>query len=474
MGIVLFGPGLAIETVTDFPLWASILAVASSAIVYTAAGGLRAVVWTDVFQMFIMLLGIFSVMIKTTVDVGGFKKVFDIARDGDRLIMPSFDPDPTVRNTFWSLVVGSSISLQYLLTTQTTVQRICSVPTVRDARKVIIISTLATVMNYVLSCLLGLFVYAYFHETRCDPIASKTIKNPNQILPLLVVTIFHDLPGLSGVFVAALLSASLSSISSVLSSLSAQTVEDIVKPMVKDLSESRATLIAKIAVFIYGFIGIAISFMIANIKGPLTQITVSMLSSFGGACSGMFLFAAFCPWANYKGTIVGGITGMTLVLWISLGKSFSTTLAPPPRLPPAPVDMCLNTTHNREDMMTSLGSVHNVTDYPNNNTYITEHSHNHGLDVLYSISYFWMTPLTILVTFILGTIVSVLSGRPNPSEVDVKYLLPFFDYCFPCLPERLKNVLHCGADFGKSKMKLERAEIKIESEILAFATEELD
>ncbi|XP_033759576.1 sodium-coupled monocarboxylate transporter 2-like [Pecten maximus] len=247
MGIVLFGPGIAIETVTNFPLWVSVLIVAFSGIAYTAVGGLRAVVWTDVFQLTIMLIGMLSIIIKTTIDVGGIKQVFDIAGEGLRLQMPSFDLDPTVRNTFWSLIVGSSISLTYLHTSQATTQRICSVPTERDARRVIIISTLATVVNAVLACLLGVFAYAYFHKIRCDPIASKAIENPNQILPYLVITIFRDVPGMSGVFVAALFSASLSTISSLLSSLSAQTVEDIVKPLVKDISERRAILVAKIS-----------------------------------------------------------------------------------------------------------------------------------------------------------------------------------------------------------------------------------
>ncbi|XP_069104737.1 sodium-dependent multivitamin transporter-like [Argopecten irradians] len=473
MGIVLFGPGIAIETVTDFPLWASVLVVALSAIIYTAVGGLRAVVWTDVFQFTIMLIGMFSIVIKTTIDVGGIRNVFDIAADGGRLQMPSFDPDPTVRNTFWSLVVGSSLSLLYIMTTQTTVQRICSVPTERDARRVVVISAIGTVLNFVLSCFLGVFTYAYFNHTRCDPLASKAIENPNQILPYLVVLIFRDLPGMAGVFIAALFSASLSTISSLLSSLSAQTVEDIVKPMVKDLSESRAALIAKISVFVYGFLGIAISFMIANIRGPLGQITFSMLSSFGGAATGMFFFAAFCPWASSKGAVVGGATGMAIVFWIGLGQSFSSTLVKATPLPSARVDMCNDAISINMTDLTLLDFAYNVTKYRGDVTTATqlptECSQNHSLDVLYAISYFWLTPISILTSITVGTIVSLLTGRPDPSEVDVKYMLPFFDYCCPWLPEKVRKSLYCGAKFEKrrnivatSASKCEALDLKVE------------
>ncbi|XP_060065521.1 sodium-coupled monocarboxylate transporter 2-like [Ylistrum balloti] len=429
-------------------MWASVLVVAFSAIIYTAMGGLRAVVWTDVFQFAVMFVGFFSIIIKTTLDVGGLKTIFENANAGMRLQMPSFDPDPTIRNTFWSLVVGSSISLTYVLTTQTTVQRICSIPTKRDACKLMIISTISTVLNFLLSCFLGICAYAYFYKKRCDPLASKEIENPNQLLPYLVVVLFRDLPGMAGVFIAALFSASLSTISSLLSSLSAQTIEDIVKPLVKDISEARATAIAKISVFVYGLIGIAISFMIANIEGPLGQITFSMLSSFGGAAAGMFFFAAFCPWANSKGTVVGGITGMALVLWIALGQSFSTTLVKSTTLPSAPVDMCRNNISLNTSYVTSLALVHNITSYRTTPSSI-EPTVNRGLDILYSISYFWLSPLSIMTTILVGTIVSFMTGKHGSTEVDVRYMLPFFDNCCPWLPDRLKKLLYCGADFKK-------------------------
>ncbi|XP_060065519.1 sodium-dependent multivitamin transporter-like [Ylistrum balloti] len=429
-------------------MWASVLVVAFSAIIYTAVGGLRAVVWTDVFQFIIMLIGIVSVIIKTTLDVGGIKSVFENANAGMRLQMPSFDPDPTIRNTMWTLVIGSSLTRTYTLTTQTTAQRICSVPTERDARKVAFVSAITTVVNFLLSCFLGIFVYAYFHETRCDPLESKAIKNSNQLLPYLVVVLFRDLPGMAGVFIAALFSASLSTISSLLSSLSAQTIEDIVKPIMKDISESRATVIAKILVFVYGFLGIAISFIIANIKGPLTQITMCMLSSFGGAAAGMFFFAAFCPWANSKGTVVGGMTGMALVLWISLGQSFSTSLVKSPTLPSAPVDMC------RNNISTSIGLATSQDLYN-----VTDDTSSQGLDILYSISYIWLTPLSILTTILVGTITSFLTGRPVTSKVDVRYMLPFFDLCCPWLPVRMKKKFYCGAKFEKRQHMLAKFDI---------------
>ncbi|XP_069124749.1 sodium-coupled monocarboxylate transporter 1-like [Argopecten irradians] len=455
MGIVLFGPGIAIEAVTYFPMWASVLAVAITAIIGTATGGMKAVVWSNVFQFLVVFAGIFSIIIQSTIEVGSFQSVFDIAYEGRRLRYPFSSPNPTVRHSYWTLIIGSSISLAYLLPTQATTQRICSVPTQRDARKVVMVSAVTTVVNFLLSCSVGIFAYAFFYKTRCDPLESKAIENSNQILPYLVVVLFRDIPGMAGVFVAAVFSASLSAITSLLSSLSAQTVVDIIRPLVKDISEAKATLIAKLCVPAYGIIGIGISFVIAEIEGPLSEIVYCLLSSFGGASAGMFFFAAYCPWANSKGVITGGLTGMGLVMWIALGQSFSPTRLRAQTLPPVSTDQCWG--HNQSLL---LGNATTLTQ-PTTPVFVSrEIEQNEGIDILYSISYYWLVPLCMLFTIIIGSLVSILTGRPDPADVDVRYILPFFDHCFPCLPRTVRTRLYGGVKFHERKTWLKSLELK--------------
>ncbi|XP_033739238.1 sodium-coupled monocarboxylate transporter 1-like [Pecten maximus] len=428
-------------------MWASVLAVALTAIIGTATGGMKAVVWSSVFQFVVVFVGIFSIIIQSTIKVGSVQSVFDIANEGMRLRYPFTSPNPTVRHSYWTLIIGSSISLAYLLPTQTTTQRICSVPTRRDARKVVMVSAVTTVINFLLSCSVGIFAYAFFHKSRCDPLESKAIDNPNQILPYLVVVLFRDIPGMAGIFIAAVFSASLSAITSLLSSLSALTVVDIVRPLVKDISEAKITLIAKLCVPAYGVVGICVSFMIAEIEGPLSEIVYSMLSSFGGASAGMFFFAAYCPWANSKGVTTGGLTGMGLVMWIALGQSFSPTRIRAQTLPPVSTDQCWG--YNRSLF------VGNITTLPPQDltsaVSIGDLEQNEGIDVLYSISYYWLIPLCMLTTIVVGSLVSVLTGRPDPADIDVRYILPFFDHCCPCLPRAARKRLYGGVRFEERK-----------------------
>ncbi|XP_033759638.1 sodium-coupled monocarboxylate transporter 2-like [Pecten maximus] len=218
MGIVLYGPAIALEAVTDFPFWASVFIVAGTAIIYTSIG---------------------------TTDIGNFGKVLQINTDNLRINYFNFDPDPTVRHTFWPLLLGSIVGYFGMTFNQATVQRISSVKTLSEAKKILYFAGPAFLVFGVIVNIEGLVMFAYFNTVGCDPIEAGIIKNANQLLPYMVVRVFHGLPGLAGLFLASLFSASLSTISSGLSCLSAQTVEDFIKPNYKDMSDGKATAIAK-------------------------------------------------------------------------------------------------------------------------------------------------------------------------------------------------------------------------------------
>uniref|UniRef100_K1RBN0 Sodium-coupled monocarboxylate transporter 1 n=1 Tax=Magallana gigas TaxID=29159 RepID=K1RBN0_MAGGI len=114
--------------------------------------------------------------------------------------------------------------------------------------------------------------YELRYKSRYVRLLNLTIGCINYIVPFMVLQIFEDLPGMSGLFIASLFSASLSTLSSGLSSLSALAIEDVVKPNFKSLSERTITLIAKISVVFIGALCVAVSFLIAKIKGPMSQV----------------------------------------------------------------------------------------------------------------------------------------------------------------------------------------------------------
>ncbi|XP_060601480.1 sodium-coupled monocarboxylate transporter 1-like [Ruditapes philippinarum] len=335
MGIVLLGPAIALQSVTEIPIWTSILCIALAAIIYTSIGGILAVIWTDVLQCFIIIIGILSTLIKGTIDTGGVSVVFQENIKTGRLDMLNFSPNPTIRHTFWTVLIGSFIGSFSLTLSQSTIQRFNSTPTIGDAKKVLFIAGPVFIVMQTLSMSVGLVCFAYYTVNACDPISSGRIRNPNQIVPYMIAEIFRNYPGLSGLFISALFSASLSTLSSILAGLSAVTVEDFIRPHFT-LSDSFLTVIAKVTVVVYGGVGIAVAFIISQLEGSLTQILFSVMGAATGPLVGIFFLSMFFRRATDKGAIIGGITGIVFTFWICIGSTVSRDI-PRPRplqLPP--------------------------------------------------------------------------------------------------------------------------------------------
>ena len=99
---MIYGTALALESAASVTFWASVTIVSSAAILYTSIGGIRAVIWTDVFQSVVMLAGVMAVLIKGTVETGGSGKVLELGKS--RL---DFDFNPKKGTHFgrwWSAV----------------------------------------------------------------------------------------------------------------------------------------------------------------------------------------------------------------------------------------------------------------------------------------------------------------------------------------------------------------------------------
>ena len=97
---------------------------------------MKAVIWTDVFQAGVMLLGLIVVLIVGTMEVGGFGTVFERAEKGQRLKVFDFNPDPRIRNTFWTLSIGGAFTAMPVWTvSQTAVQRFLSAKSLRTTQR---------------------------------------------------------------------------------------------------------------------------------------------------------------------------------------------------------------------------------------------------------------------------------------------------------------------------------------------------
>nr|CAD7576595.1 unnamed protein product [Timema californicum] len=249
-------------------------------------GGLKAVVWTDVIQTFIMFGAMLLVIIKGTLDIGGISVVWE------RNFMSGRIEAPKALGIF---VVG----VLFLIA-------LCSYS--------------------------GLLIFATFHE--CDPLTTKVpntgpsvgsstpcplVQAQDQLLPLLVMNTLGLFPGLPGLFMAGVFSAALSSLSTGLNSMAAVVLEDLYKSYsATPLTEKRTNLLMRAVVVTLGILCVSLVFAVERL-GSVLQMSMSLSGITNGASLGLFSAGLFLPWVNSMGALVGGAAGMVFMSWIVLG-----------------------------------------------------------------------------------------------------------------------------------------------------------
>ncbi|KAL3311961.1 Sodium-coupled monocarboxylate transporter 1, partial [Cichlidogyrus casuarinus] len=231
MGIVLYVPCLAIGTVTGITVWGT--------------GGLKAVLWTDAFQVGIMAASVLMPVIKGSIDHGGFTNIWNISSEGGRIIF----------NDGFGLVLA-----------------------------------------LLLSCLSGLVLFAEYGE--CNPTRIKgMVTASDQILPYYVATKFSIAPGSVGIFIAGIVSASLSTVSSGCNSLVAVAFRDIMDPFFPPLKAQKKMILSKFMGF--GFGGLTILFAyLSSFMGAAVQAALGLFGILAGPLLGIFTLGMLFPFAN--------------------------------------------------------------------------------------------------------------------------------------------------------------------------------
>ncbi|XP_052769940.1 sodium-coupled monocarboxylate transporter 2-like isoform X1 [Mya arenaria] len=419
MAIVLLAPALALEAVAGIPLWLSVVMVGIIGTFYTSIGGLRTVIWTDVFQFIILYGGLLVILILGINKVGGMKRMGEIAIAGGRVNFSIIDPDPRVRHTVWGLLIGGIFNWLPNCCNQSAVQRICSMKSIRDAKISCLLNIPFLVIYGVLLALVGLLLYAYFTLEQCDPYLSGAISNNNQLVPYFVMRVFRNVPGLAGLFIAALFSGALSSLSSGINSMSANTLQDLLIDVLKDAQQYKKTMIAKLVVLVYGALAVGLAYLARSLTGPITQIGVTAMGATGGPMVGIIFLGATFPQANWIGAFAGGIIGIVVNMWVALGSFLYGAKAPTSL--PVSIEGCLTknlTSMSAFNLTNTLATVTNFT--------TTERVQEGTHLAIYDISYMYFGLLGFMVTFICGLAISMCTGmdREDPTEEE---------YIFPCL-----------------------------------------
>lgn len=192
MSIVLYAPALALEAVTGISTSHAILIIGLVCTFYSTIGGMKAVLITDVFQSLLMFASIYAVIIvsslKASKDSGGngLLTIWTEATKRGRFNFNSFSPDPTVRHTWWSLLIGGMITYLSLYgVNQTQVQRLLSVRDLKGARKALWLNLLILCCLSFSTLFSGLALLYYYRD--CDPLLEGRITSRDQLMPIFAI-----------------------------------------------------------------------------------------------------------------------------------------------------------------------------------------------------------------------------------------------------------------------------------------------
>lgn len=247
--------------------------VCSICVFYTMLGGIKAVVWTDVFQGFIMVATMLVLVFLGIHRVGGVSEVISKSLEGGRLNLDTTF-DLTTRATLWnSLIGGLVIFTSHVGFNQSCVQRLVALPSIRNGQIALIIFGFGLLTFMGCLCITGFVMFSNFYD--CDPLKAGVVEKADKLVPYFVQKIAGHISGMSGFFVSCVFSAAFSTISANLNSLSGIIYFDYIKSRIEH-TEAKANSIMKAIVVVTGVYCILAGFIVERSQSLLQfSVTIS-------------------------------------------------------------------------------------------------------------------------------------------------------------------------------------------------------
>jgi SSS family transporter len=309
-GIRLFATALVISVVTGVPTPVATLVVGAAMIIYTVRGGVAAVIWTDVVQMFVYAAGAAVVASSLLAQIpGGWDEVVRVGGAAGKFTVFDFSTDPATIYTLWTgLLGGIALTLATHGTDQFLVQRLLAATSARAAATGLVLSGVAVFVQFILFLGIGAMLFT-FHEH--VPLAAPLART-DEILPLFIVN--HLPTGVAGFIVAAIVAAALSPS---LNAMAATTVNDFYRPLTKAPPDDAVLLrLSRWATIGWGVVQLGVALGAQYMDRSVLDAGLAVLSFASGAVLGAFVIATLLPAISERDALAGmcaGLVTMTAV-----------------------------------------------------------------------------------------------------------------------------------------------------------------
>lgn len=307
--VVMYGPALALSLIIGADPKIAIAIMGIFSIIYTIFGGIAAVIWTDVVQMFVIWLGVILAILIPVFSVdGGLSSIVGNAAANGMFTGLDFSFSLNNSYSFWGGLLGSGfLYVTYLGTDQSQVQRVLTAKSVRETKLSLSLAGFVVPIQTLLFLLSGICLFTAF--------GGQVFENSDYVM---LTFITQYLPaGLAGLVTAGVFAAGMSSVDSALNSLATVTVNDFYKKWKPEASDEDCLKVSRYMTLFWGIFATAAAFFLGGLGTVLDIINV-IGPMFYPCMLSAFTLAVFCKKGNEKGCIAAVLTGLAADLYMFL------------------------------------------------------------------------------------------------------------------------------------------------------------
>ena len=327
-GAILMLLALPLNALFGWNISIIIILTGITVILYSMLGGIKAVMWTDAIQGVILIAGALACAIILTFSMPeGPGQVFRIASANGKFSLGSFGASLS-ESTFWVvLIYGLFINLQNYGIDQNYIQRYMTTGTNREAKSSALFGSLLYIPVSLVFFYIGTALFSYY--TAQPDLLPPELKVPgaaDRVFPYFIAT---GLPsGLTGLLIAAIFAAGMSTVSTSLNSTATIILSDYYKRYIdRNAGERKSMTVLYISSLLTGVAGIVIALLLVGVESAL-DAWWSLASIFSGGMLGLFLLGFISARARKPEAVTGVVLGVVLIVWMSLSSAspFHTNL----------------------------------------------------------------------------------------------------------------------------------------------------
>lgn len=318
-GVRLLGTALVLSVITGQSTMVCIAIIALFAVVWSYIGGITTVVWTDAIQFVIFIFGACFALFYAIGDIpGGYGEMMAIADEKAKLVLFDLSLDPHKTYTLWVGVLGCTFfEFGSNAVDQVVTQRALCCKNLKEARKAVAFSVIGVTTTWIMA-FVGIGLVAYYDINPLSELVNKSMQlEPDRIFPYFVV---NELPnGVSGLIIAAMFAAGISTLDSALTALSQTSVMGVgtlVFPKLKTMEEHKVVKISKQAIIVWGVILALLAYGFSFFQdGGLLALGFKVPGYAYGTLIGI-AFLALMRKGTFTGILIGAIATILVIAWM--------------------------------------------------------------------------------------------------------------------------------------------------------------